>query len=187
VALACDERIASPESFIGLPEVALGVLPGWGGTVKAPKLIGFAASLPLILNPLKAWKADKAWKSGLVSEVVQAADLFERAVTIALGGTARSCEPSLVSRTLRTVFDTGVGRALASAGMKIAIRLQTGGKYPAPNAALKVMNAAFDMPESAAREMESRTFAELCQTTACKKCVQKFLDHQAAKKAKSGK
>jgi len=180
LALACNERVLSDSksTVIGLPEVALGVLPGWGGTVRAPKLVGFTAALPLVLNPMKPWSARTAWSRGLVTEVVPEQALFERAVCLALGMEPHASASTVAGRALRAVGDSSIGRALSSQAMKLAIQLQTGGKYPAPLAALKVMNSAFELPLAEARELESSTFAELCHTPACAECVQKFFERK---------
>jgi hypothetical protein len=121
----------------------------------------------------------------LVSELVAESEFFGRAVSLALGELPRAKVPSFKQRAMRRIFDSSTGRALSTAAMKLAITVQTRGKYPAPLAALRVMNSAFELPEEAARELESRTFAKLCQTPACKDCVQKFMDYQKAKKAKA--
>ena len=62
--LACKYRVASNNSAvsIGLPEVKLGVIPGWGGTVRLPKLIGLRLALDLILSG-RTVSAKKAWKN----------------------------------------------------------------------------------------------------------------------------
>ena len=69
-ALACDYRVASDneKTQIGLPEVKLGVLPGWGGNFRMTRIIELPTSLDLILSG-KALRAQKALKAGLVDEV----------------------------------------------------------------------------------------------------------------------
>lgn len=69
--LACDYRIidADPSVRIGLPEVMLGIHPGWGGTVRLPKLIGPMAAMDLILTG-RGVRATAAKKMGLVNDVV---------------------------------------------------------------------------------------------------------------------
>ena len=69
--LACSYRIATdhPKTQIGLPETQLGIIPGWGGTQRLPKLIGLNPALGIIL-PGKTVNADKARRIGLVDEVV---------------------------------------------------------------------------------------------------------------------
>lgn len=78
--LACTYRIAldSPAVLIGLPEVKLGIHPGWGGCVRLPKLIGALQALPLILTG-RALKARKAKKLGIVDDVVRTKALLDKA------------------------------------------------------------------------------------------------------------
>ena len=106
--LACDVRLASdnPKTKFGLPEVGLGFIPGWGGMVRLPKLIGVQSALEMILQPLKSWDANKAWRAGLVSEVVPADKLFERACEVALGARTRSFRQPLKARAMRAVLES---------------------------------------------------------------------------------
>lgn len=73
-ALACDERIATTDSKLGLPEVSLGFMPGAGGTVRLPRLIGTAAAIDIIASA-RPVDARKALELGLVDEVVEPAEL----------------------------------------------------------------------------------------------------------------
>ena len=79
LALACDFRIAyeSDAVKIGLPEVNLGIIPGFGGTQRLPKLIGSQRSLPLITAG-KCLDAKKAYKTGLVDLVIAESFLEEK-------------------------------------------------------------------------------------------------------------
>jgi 3-hydroxyacyl-CoA dehydrogenase/enoyl-CoA hydratase/3-hydroxybutyryl-CoA epimerase len=187
LALACKKRLAADnkQTVLGLPEVGLGVLPGWGGTVRVPRMIGFFAALQLICNPLAAFSAKKAWRRGLVSELVPENRLFARAVEVALGSPTKGCLPTFDDRCLRSIFDSKPGRAVAGATMRALVRLKTGGKLPAFGKAIDVMNASFVLPSKQAFEFESRTFAQLVHTDACGKCVQKFIDYQKAKKSRA--
>lgn len=78
LALACDLRIASTGAKIGLPEVSLGLLPGWGGTTRATLLLGPAVAKQMILTG-ELLPAEAALRIGLVDEVV-AADQLAAAV-----------------------------------------------------------------------------------------------------------
>ena len=69
LALACDMRIAAEAAVIGLPETRIGVLPGWGGTVRATRLLGSAVARRLILTG-ELVPAAAAFQLGLVDEVV---------------------------------------------------------------------------------------------------------------------
>lgn len=69
LALSCDMRIAAEDAVIGLPETRIGVLPGWGGTVRATRLLGSAAARRLILTG-ELVPATTALQLGLVDQVV---------------------------------------------------------------------------------------------------------------------
>ena len=82
LALACTFRIASERAKLGLPELKLGLIPGYGGSQRLPRLIGRSAALRLILTGA-AIDATEALRLGFVDEVVPAAELMPRAHTIA--------------------------------------------------------------------------------------------------------
>jgi enoyl-CoA hydratase len=70
VALACHIRIASSNARLGQPEVNLGVIPGWGGTQRLPRLVGRGRALDLLLTG-DAIGAEDAFRIGLVNRVVE--------------------------------------------------------------------------------------------------------------------
>jgi enoyl-CoA hydratase/carnithine racemase len=80
-AMACTIRIAVDSAKFGQPEVALGLLPGGGGTQRLPRLVGKGRALQLILSG-EMISAQEAFRIGLVNEVVPAADLITRAEAI---------------------------------------------------------------------------------------------------------
>jgi enoyl-CoA hydratase len=82
LALACTLRLAADTARLGQPEVKLGLIPGYGGTQRLPRLIGPAAALKLILTA-EIIPASEALRIGLVDEVVPAAELLPRAHTLA--------------------------------------------------------------------------------------------------------
>ena len=82
LALACTLRLASDKAKLGLPELKLGLIPGYGGTQRLPRLIGRGAALRLMLTA-QIVDAAEALRLGLVEEAVPAADLMQRAHTIA--------------------------------------------------------------------------------------------------------
>ncbi len=83
LAMACTIRIASENAKLGLPEVTLGVIPGYGGTQRLPRIVGRGAAMELILTG-RAIDAAEAMRIGLVSQVVPQADLMETARKLAL-------------------------------------------------------------------------------------------------------
>jgi enoyl-CoA hydratase/carnithine racemase len=84
LALACDLRICADDSHLGQPEIMLGVIPGAGGTQRLPRLVGTGRAKELIYSG-RFVAADEASQIGLVTEVVAADDVYERAVEVAEG------------------------------------------------------------------------------------------------------
>ena len=82
LAMACHLRIAAQHAKMGLPEVSLGVIPGYGGTQRLPALIGKGNAMQMILTG-DMIVADKALQIGLVNQVVPAEKLLEAAITLA--------------------------------------------------------------------------------------------------------
>ncbi len=100
LALACTLRLASEKAQMGLPEVKLGLIPGYGGTQRLVELIGKGAALHLMLTG-KSIPAADALRLGLVQEVVPAADLLQRAG--ALAETIASMAPLAIAGVLEAV------------------------------------------------------------------------------------
>lgn len=82
LALACTLRLASDRARMGLPELKLGLIPGYGGTQRLPRLIGRSAAMRLMLTGT-AVDATEALRLGLVDEVVAAGELMDRAWSMA--------------------------------------------------------------------------------------------------------
>ncbi len=82
LALACHIRLASDNAVFGLPEVKLGIIPGYGGTQRLPRLVGQGRALELILTGRNV-KAEEAAAIGLVNRVVPQADLLAEAEAMA--------------------------------------------------------------------------------------------------------
>ena len=82
LAMACHFRIASDNAKMGLPEVSLGVIPGYGGTQRLPQLIGKGRAMELIMTA-GMMSADEAYRTGLVNHVVTQEELRPTYMTIA--------------------------------------------------------------------------------------------------------
>lgn len=82
LAMACDIRICSDNARFGQPEVGLGIIPGFSGTVRLSRLVGMGMAKQLIYTG-KPIKADEALRIGLVNAVVPQAELMDKAMEIA--------------------------------------------------------------------------------------------------------
>jgi enoyl-CoA hydratase len=82
LALACHIRIASEKAKFGQPEVSLGIIPGYGGTQRLPRLVGRGMALEMILSGVQV-DANEALRAGLVNKVVPPADLMTRTMSVA--------------------------------------------------------------------------------------------------------
>ncbi|RMH37377.1 MAG: enoyl-CoA hydratase [Nitrospirae bacterium] len=82
LAMACHIRIAGHDAFFGLPELDLGIIPGFGGTQRLPRLVGSARAMEMILTGSRL-SADEAMAAGLVSDVQLRSELLPRAHVLA--------------------------------------------------------------------------------------------------------
>jgi enoyl-CoA hydratase len=82
IAMACTMRLASENAKLGQPEVKLGIIPGYGGTQRLPRLVGKGIAMQLLLSG-EMISAQEAQRIGLVNEVTTAAELVPRAEAIA--------------------------------------------------------------------------------------------------------
>lgn len=111
LAMACTLRLAADNARLGQPEVKLGIVCGYGGTQRLPRLVGRGAALKLLLTGAII-DAQEALRIGLVDEVVPAAQLMQRAETLALEIIANA--PLSIAETLRAV-DQGLDLPLDAA------------------------------------------------------------------------
>jgi len=104
LALACRYRVASsdPSTRIGLPEVKLGIYPGWGGSVRLPRLVGAPAAFDMMLTG-RALSASAARAMGLVDRVSEPALLVDAAAALALKGTQRPFKQRLMGWATNTL------------------------------------------------------------------------------------
>jgi len=108
LAMACHFRIASTNAKMGLPEVTLGLIPGYGGTQRLPQLIGKGRAMELIMTA-DMITAEKALEYGLVNHVVEQATLLDYAKAIA--GKISNNSSTAISRAIKSInanFKEGV-------------------------------------------------------------------------------
>jgi enoyl-CoA hydratase len=109
LAMACTLRIAADTAKLGQPEIGLGLLPGYGGTQRLPRLIGAGRALEMVLTGAPI-DAEEAWRIGLVNRVVPRADLMPRTLELAQRIAAQA--PIAVRYILAAVRE-GLGMTLA--------------------------------------------------------------------------
>ena len=113
LAMACDIRLCSDNARFGQPEVGLGIIPGFSGTVRLARLVGMGMAKQLIYTG-KPIKADEALRIGLVNEVLPQAELMNRALELA--GQIAANAPLAVSAAklcINTEFDMEAEDAIA--------------------------------------------------------------------------
>jgi 3-hydroxyacyl-CoA dehydrogenase / enoyl-CoA hydratase / 3-hydroxybutyryl-CoA epimerase len=183
--LACSYRIASDrkETRIGLPEVQLGILPGFGGTTRLPRLIGMRATLDIILTgrPVDAKKAER---TGLVDERVHPSILERRAGEVARSLQGRKNIPrgrkgGIVARLL----DSAAGRRLVLTQARKRVLAETHGHYPAPLAALDLLTRTLSISFEESLRLEAEAIGRLIVSPVSKNLVHVFHLTEAAKKA----
>ncbi len=113
LALACDIRIAANSAQLGQPEVNLGIIPGWGGTQRLPRLVGVSVAKQLMLTGERI-SAAKAAEIGLVGEVVNADELMPRARELAQTIAAKpKVALQLIKEAVNNGFEMDMNRAFA--------------------------------------------------------------------------
>ncbi len=176
--LVCDYRVMSEAARVGLPETKLGIIPGYGGTTRLPRLIGADNAIEWIASG-KEQKADQALHCGAVDAVVSPELLREAAVSL-----VQQCidgkldyqakrrekqEPLKLNEIEATmVFETS----------KAFVAGQAGPHYPAPVTAIKVMQKAAGMSRDDALREEARGIAKMAGTLAAKNLIGLFLSDQ---------
>ncbi len=186
MALACDGIVVTdePRTELGLPEVLLGIVPGFGGTQRLPRRIGVIAALDMILTG-KRVRAKAAKRSGLADDVVCPFKIDGEAERYALeladGKPARNARArggwkSLVSRV-------GILRRFVIAQARKQTLAKTRGLYPAPLRALDLVDRAFALDRSDGYRREAEAIGELLVLDETHRLVDLFLAMEQAKKA----
>lgn len=173
LALACSWRIASDakETMIGLPEVGLGMIPGWGGTARLPRLIGTQAAVEHILKAALV-PAAQALATGLVDEMVPAAELKERAKAAALKFAAGGLPVRHAAPAAPADFLAGQ-RKLAAARYR---------GQPAPAAFLDAVEQGFGQSLEQALAIEAEKFGGVAAGEVAKNLMHVFFLKDAGKK-----
>ena len=185
LALACDYRLMSSVAKIGLPETKLGIIPGWGGTVRLPRLAGADTAIEWISSGQEQ-RPDAALKAGVVDGVVALEQLRDSALSV-----LQDCIAGKLDYEQRRVQKKSPLRLNQTEAMmvfevsKAFVAGKAGPNYPAPVVAIECMQKAAGMERDAALEVEQAGFAKMAETEAAVSLVGLFLSDQLiGKKAK---
>ena len=181
--LVCDYRVMRDKASIGLTEVKLGIFPGFGGSVRLPRIIGIDNALEIIATG-EAQKPAAALKVGMVDAVVSAEqleasaiDLVKKCIKGELDWKARHNEK------LSPVKLNPLEQAMAFNSAKgVLFAKANPAQYPAPKIALEAIEKHVNLPRDKALEVEAASFAKAAKTPQAESLVGLFLNDQAVRK-----
>ncbi len=181
LALSCNMIMISTDdkSVIGLPEVMLGVLPGFGGTYRMPRKIGLPAALDLILTG-KQCRAKKAKQIGLADFMVPR----ERMLELAPSYLKKPIEKNKSTKDLLQAFASNnfIARKVIFQKAREQVLNTTKGFYPAPLKILELLEQGYGKSREAYLSMEAQAFADLSQTEQSKSLQHIFFMQDKSKK-----
>lgn len=186
MALANDYRVMATTAKVGLPEVKLGIYPGFGGTVRLPRVIGVDNAIEWIASG-KENTAEDALKVGAVDAVVvpeklheAALDLLKRAIAGEFDHKAKR-QPKLEKIKLNAIE-----QMMAFETAKGFVAGQAGPNYPAPVEAIKTIQKAANFGRDKAIEVEAAGFVKMAKTPAAESLIGLFLNDQELKRKAKG-
>ena len=188
ISLNCTFRIATDnkKTRIALPEVSLGLLPGWSGTTRLPRVIGIQRALDVILTG-RHLDAKRAYRSGMIDKIIAGEWVFEKAVEFAgeviAGETKKYVKRRKPRGLINTVIEkTPFGRKIMFSKAEKMLMKKTGGLYPAPLLALATIKNTRTKSIDKALEAEARALGKLIVSNESKSLVQIFLWTEEIKK-----
>ncbi len=181
LALAADYRVMATSAKIGVPEIHLGLFPGYGGTVRLPRLIGLSAAAQWIISGAQH-SADAALAAGAVDAVSQPEGL--KIAALALLGEALEGRADWRGRRGEHHKSLPLSREQAASALAAAKAEATKAlpHYPAANAAVALLEEAAGLDRDAALALEAASFARVTKTQAATSLIGIFIDDQAVSK-----
>lgn len=179
--LSTDFRIGDASARIGLPETKLGIMPGFGGTVRLPRLMGADNAMEWITTGQDN-KADACLALGVLDAVVETEQLEASALQLlkdaALG--KQDWQAKRAQKTAPLTLDK-LEAAMSFNTAKGMVAAKAGPHYPAPMMAVKTIEAAAGLSRAEALEIEQQNFIKLTQTSVARSLVGIFLNDQLIK------
>jgi 3-hydroxyacyl-CoA dehydrogenase/enoyl-CoA hydratase/3-hydroxybutyryl-CoA epimerase/enoyl-CoA isomerase len=182
ISLTMDYRLASPKAAMGLPETKLGIIPGWGGTVRLPRLIGADHAIEWITGA-KHYKAEEALKFGAIDGIIDEAKLEEAGLKLlekCLSGEL-DWKSRVIAKKSPLKLDK-IESMMSFDGSKGFVAALAGPNYPAPVKSVEAMQKAARLDREGALKIEGETFAVCAKTKTAECLVQVFLGDQYLKK-----
>lgn len=187
-ALACDHRLVidSPGTQLGLPEVELGLLPGWGGTQRLPRLVGLERALQIILGG-KRLSAVEAVQWGLADAIAHTEEEQRKLLPILLDKVRAQGKRRLGRVPLRTwrqkfLESSPLGRALLFRVARKQLERRLWDDLPAPAEALNAVRTGLREGMQAGLAVERAAAGRLALSPACRNLVNVFLQREKARK-----
>ena len=178
VCLACDCRVISSKAAIGLPETGLGIIPGWGGTVRLPRLIGYTDAVQWIVSGQQQ-KPAAAQQAGAVDVIAEPEELRTESLKVLqemVDGT-RDYEARRLQKTSPLTLSDAELEAAAS-NYRAAVVGKLGSHYPAQLKAIDLVAGAASLGRDEAVRRENVAFYEISQTPQARALVGLFLNEQ---------
>jgi len=171
LALACRYRVASrdPSTRIGLPEVKLGIYPGWGGSVRLPELIGAPAAFDMMLTG-RTLSASAARANGLVDKLADPGMLVDEAAKLALRGAQRPFKQRALAWASNTL---AARKLLAPMLVKQVARKARKEHYPAPYSLISTWERSGGSLR-ARLDAERRSVVKLASTPTARNLIRVF-------------
>lgn len=181
MALATDIRVADTTAKLGLPEVKLGLMPGFGGSVRLPRIIGSDNALEWMTTG-RDRSAEKALREGAIDAVVNPDDLHQAARQMLLDAIAGKLDWQARRKEKTSPLCLNANEAMMSFSTAAAMVARQAGKhYPAPHKIVESVQNAAALARDEALSIENKGFVNLAKTDACKAQVGIFLADQLVK------